>query len=233
MTRTHAPALLLTLTFALVSAACGNPATETSTANQRAANPNSNDATRRPAAETTPDDTANGGTVDDTASDDCAGVQRHEGQDTCDDDDRKVANGTDLDPDQTDNAKKPDDTKKPDEPAKPAPTPAPTATPAPTPGGDPNVVIFRIKAGTGTSSWNTAAEMVNVKVGQTLRLVNDDTVTHRLHTNGAPCPHGSNFAPGASFDCKVTKEFDSAKTPAGMYDHIAGNTAVFNVKASK
>jgi hypothetical protein len=55
---------------------------------------------------------------------------------------------------------------------------------------DPNVVIFRIKAGTGKASWNTEATEVDVKVGQVLRIVNDDSVPHRLHTNGKPCPHG-------------------------------------------
>jgi hypothetical protein len=75
-------------------------------------------------------------------------------------------------------------------PSAPAPapaTPAPAPTPAPT--KDPNVVEFHIKPGTGAKGYNTAATAVTVKVGQTLRLFNDDTVVHRLHTSGAPCPH--------------------------------------------
>jgi outer membrane biosynthesis protein TonB len=114
----------------------------------------------------------------------------------------------------------------------PAPTPAPTPTPAPqTPPKDPNIVEFRIKAGTGTQPWNTAETMVTVKVGQTLRLINDDTVNHRLHTGGAPCPHGTNFAPGQSFDCAVTRAIDPAATPGRTYDHIAGEDALFFLKA--
>lgn len=111
------------------------------------------------------------------------------------------------------------------------PPPAPTPTPN-TPPADPNVVEFRIKAGTGKSPWNTPAEMVQVKVGQTLRIINDDTITHRMHTGGAPCNHGTNFAPGASFNCVVSKPFDSGTNPGGLYDHIAGPTARFYVKAT-
>jgi hypothetical protein len=114
-----------------------------------------------------------------------------------------------------------------------APTTAPTAAPtsAPTaPAKDDKVVEFHIKAGTGKGAWNTQAEMLVVKVGQVVHVVNDDTVTHRLHTNGAPCPHGSNFAAGATFDCVASKAFDPAGPSGPVYDHIAGTSAQFWLK---
>lgn len=151
----------------------------------------------------------------------CPGVAKHEGSDTCDEDDRDVANGN------VPTAQQP--AEKPAE--KPAETP-PAQTPAtPAPAGDPNIVLFKIKAGTGTSPWNTQAEMMTAKVGQTIRIVNEDTVTHRLHTGGAPCPHGANFAPGATYDCVVTKVVDPGTKPP-TYDHIAGNNAFFWVKTT-
>lgn len=116
----------------------------------------------------------------------------------------------------------------------PAPVVVPATTTPPVPPvvvKDPNIVEFHIKAGTGAKPWNTAAETVTVKIGQTLRLINDDTITHRLHTGGAPCPHGENFAAGKTFDCKVTKELDPVANPGTTYDHIAGETALFFVKA--
>jgi hypothetical protein len=95
--------------------------------------------------------------------------------------------------------------------------------------GDANIVVFRIKSGTGTKIWNTKAEMLLLKRGQTLRLVNDDTVNHRLHTNGAPCDHGTAFAPGEQFDCQLDDNFDpGARSP--LYDHIAGVRAEFWIK---
>jgi hypothetical protein len=98
---------------------------------------------------------------------------------------------------------------------------------------DPNVIEFHIKAGTGAGSYNTAETPVVVKVGQTLRLFNDDTIAHRLHTSGAPCPHQpGNTAPGASFDCVITKSIDAATTPGAVYDHIAGPSSVFFLKAT-
>lgn len=88
--------------------------------------------------------------------------------------------------------------------ASPQPTPPPGGTPDPaTP--DPDRVIFRIRAGTGTNPWNTAASPVVIFKGQTLRLFNDDTVPHRLVTSGSPCASmTSDIAPGGYADCLIT-----------------------------
>lgn len=90
------------------------------------------------------------------------------------------------------------------------------------------VVTFRIPAGTGRNPWNTMATTVRVFVGQTLRIVNDDSVNHRLHTGGAPCGHQpANSVPGASFDCVVTRPIEAS---AGRtYDHNFGTGARFFV----
>lgn len=114
--------------------------------------------------------------------------------------------------------------------ASPTPTPIPTLPPAgtPPPGGAAGtiamVVNFNIAAGTGTKPWNVANQPVEVFIGQTLRLNNMDTVTHRLHTGGAPCPHGANFAPNASANCVITR---AASATTVLYDHIAGTNARF------
>lgn len=95
---------------------------------------------------------------------------------------------------------------------------------------DPNIVEFRIKAGTGNAGWNTQAEIINAKIGQTVRVFNDDTVIHRMHTGGSPCPHGVNIPVGGSQDCVITKAFD-ATVSNGVYDHIAGTAAKIWLKA--
>ena len=118
--------------------------------------------------------------------------------------------------------------KQPTTPPTTAPTPAPTAAPTTPPGA--KVVEFHIEAGTGKGPWNAQADTLVVKVGQTVHVVNDDTVVHRLHTNGAPCPHGPNFAPGATFDCVASKAFDPAGPAGPVYDHIAGTSAQFWLK---
>lgn len=100
----------------------------------------------------------------------------------------------------------------------------------PPPAVDPTaqVVTFRIPAGTGRTAWNNVASTVRVFVGQTLRIVNDDSVNHRLHTGGAPCGHQpSNSVPGASFDCVVIRPLEAS---AGRtYDHLYGTGARFFV----
>ncbi len=80
---------------------------------------------------------------------------------------------------------------------------------------NPNVIEFRIKAGTGNGAWNTAETQINTKVGQTVRIINDDTVKHRFHTNGAPCPHGNDIQPGKSEDCVIRNAYVSSP----LYDH--------------
>ena len=97
------------------------------------------------------------------------------------------------------------------------------------PAEDPKIVMFNIAPGTGNNSWNTKETMLTVKIGQTLKIVNNDSVPHRLHTNGAPCAHGPEFLPGQTFNCVISKVFDPGNNP--LYDHSAGTTAQFWVKA--
>ena len=113
--------------------------------------------------------------------------------------------------------------------ANPVPTPAPTPALDPAANGDPNVVVFRIKAGTGNGAWNTAETMITAKVGQVIRFVNDDTVRHRLHTGGEPCNHGPNFEPGATWDCVASDPVVSEAGAIRTYDHNSGrnNAPVF------
>lgn len=59
---------------------------------------------------------------------------------------------------------------------------------------DAGEVVFRIKEGTGTGNWNTKDNPIRIKPGQTLRVFNDDSRSHTIHTNsfsdGALPRHG-------------------------------------------
>lgn len=85
------------------------------------------------------------------------------------------------------------------------------------------LVVFTIPQGTGSGDWNTPDSKVVMNVGDTLRLVNNDSMAHRLHTDGAPFPHAAdNLAPGASVDFVTTDPL------AGwLYCHIHGQTSQF------
>lgn len=78
---------------------------------------------------------------------------------------------------------------------------------------------FRITDGTAQSNWNGLANTVQVYVGQTLKIFNDDKVNHQLHTNGTPCGHGNLIAPGTSQNC-VIKAAHNSVLNGGMYDHL-------------
>lgn len=94
-----------------------------------------------------------------------------------------------------------------------------------------SIVEFHIKPNTGKNAWNTRDSLVEVKVGQTLRIFNDDSVAHYLHTPGEPCPHGANpFKGGEFYDCVVTKVADPDNTI--LYDHQFGAKARFYVRAT-
>jgi len=84
----------------------------------------------------------------------------------------------------------------------------------------PGIVTFHIAAGTGSVSWNTAATTVVAAVGDTLRIVNDDTVPHRPHTTGSPFPHPtSDIAPGQSADYPLQTPYDTSSGPLSDHDH--------------
>ena len=94
-----------------------------------------------------------------------------------------------------------------------------------------DIVEFHIPAGTGSSPWNTSDKPVVVHVGQTLRIFNDDSVTHFLHTEGKPCPHGTApFGPGVTYDCVISVPYDESEQ--GLYDHNYGPDAQFYVQAN-
>lgn len=95
-----------------------------------------------------------------------------------------------------------------------------------------DIVDFHIKKGTQRGAWNDSKGELVLKVGQTLRIHNDDTIRHRLHTNGRPCSHGPNIEPGKIWDCKLTKEYN-AKEHGPVYDHYVGRSARFWIKVSK
>lgn len=101
----------------------------------------------------------------------------------------------------------------------------------PVTGGTAGIVTFHIPAGTGAGPWNTAATVVTAAVGDTLRIVNDDTAAHRLHTNGSPFPHpGTDIAPGQSADFVLQTPYDSSSSSGPLYDHVHGSTAQFWIK---
>ena len=91
--------------------------------------------------------------------------------------------------------------------------PNPPTPPAPAPA----VIVFHIPAGTGEQPWNTQATAVHGHVGDTLRIVNDDSVSHLPHTNNSqPFPHpGNDIEPGQTVDFLLVKPFAGPT----LYDH--------------
>lgn len=94
------------------------------------------------------------------------------------------------------------------------------------------VVDFHIPAGTGSKAWNTLQAPIIVRVGQILRLHNDDDADHYLHTtNGAPCVHGTDsFGPGETYDCVIIKPHNASL--GDCYDHSLGKQAQVYIQAN-
>jgi len=81
-------------------------------------------------------------------------------------------------------------------------------------------VAFAIPLGTGSKPWNAIGTPIRAKVGQKIVMTNNDTVTHRMHTGGKPCPYGANILPGQSVVCLVNSAFIGSN-----YDHNLGGAA--------
>ena len=105
---------------------------------------------------------------------------------------------------------------------------APGAPPGPgQPAPSPAAVLFRIASGTGQGAWNDGSSRVIARVGDTLRIVNDDSVAHRLHTAGRPFPHPSaDIFPGGSADFVLQTTFDPG-VDGPLTDHAQGPQALF------
>jgi hypothetical protein len=104
------------------------------------------------------------------------------------------------------------------------------AEPADQDDGLPAVLPFHIRPGTGASAWNTPDETVVVSVGDTLRIVNDDVVPHRLHTSGVPFPHAAqDILPGQSQDHVARVPFNPGPGEL-LHDHAAGPSAPFHLR---
>ncbi len=88
--------------------------------------------------------------------------------------------------------------------------------------GATDTVNFSIKSGTAGKVWNNANETVEGFVGQKLMIKNDDMTTHRLHTNGFPCEHGSDFQTGQTANCPLLKAYTRAGQ-GRIYDHNLTN----------
>lgn len=102
---------------------------------------------------------------------------------------------------------------------------------------NPSIVEFHIPAGTGyAGNWNIHASMLVVSVGTTVRIINDDTILHSLHTgpNHPPgCPHapaGVYLSTGQSYDCLMDAAYDPDVSGA-FHDHYSGDVGDFWVKS--
>ncbi len=97
------------------------------------------------------------------------------------------------------------------------------------PPAGPTVVEFHIPPGTGHGPWNNLAHAVTAHVGDVLRIVNDDTVPHRLHTDGAPFPHPTaDIPPSQSADYVLQAPFQPGDGHV-LYDHDSGPAASFSL----
>ena len=95
-----------------------------------------------------------------------------------------------------------------------------------------DIIEFHIPEGTGSKPWNTPKTTVNVKVGQVLRIINNDDIPHTLHTFGRPCPHQPQESlPGKFYDCEIATTADPNIDL--LYEHSVGVQARFYLKATK
>ena len=87
-----------------------------------------------------------------------------------------------------------------------------------------SLVVFEIPPGTGGGDWNTEATKVVAKVGDTLRLVNDDVMTHGLASkDGKPFPGSSgSLPPGESVELVLESAFEG-----WLFCSVHGQTSQF------
>ncbi len=91
------------------------------------------------------------------------------------------------------------------------------------------LVVFKIKSGTSSGAWNTEASTVDARVGDTLRITNNDMMAHRPHTEGDPFPNpgaSESIEPGESRDYVLETAYDSSPGHT-LYCAIHGQASHF------
>lgn len=94
------------------------------------------------------------------------------------------------------------------------------------------VIDFHIALGTGGGPWNTPQTTVEARVGDTVRIINDDSIDHLMHTFGRPCPHQQNISkPGDTYECEIATTVDPRIDT--LYDHNFGIVSRFYLRATR
>jgi hypothetical protein len=95
--------------------------------------------------------------------------------------------------------------------------------------GSAATIEFTIAPGTSGGAWNNEQTPVVARMGDVIHFVNADSISHTLHTSGAPCSHGPDMAPGGTWDCTVRLKY-SSRVSGPLYDHGFGQSASFWVE---
>jgi len=112
------------------------------------------------------------------------------------------------------------------------PPPLPPGPPPTPPTTSPTTVVFHIPSGAGSGPWNVGSDRVIAKVGDTLRIINDDSIPHRLHTPGRPFPHpATDILPGGTADFVLQTTFQPG-VDGLLFDHAFGQQATFFLEVS-
>lgn len=94
------------------------------------------------------------------------------------------------------------------------------------------VIDFHIPLGTGSGPWNTMATVVEARIGDTVRIINDDNIDHLMHTFGRPCPHPETASkPGEVYECEISTTADPRVDT--LYDHNFGIKSRFYLRATR
>lgn len=94
------------------------------------------------------------------------------------------------------------------------------------------IIDFHIPLGTGSGPWNTMATVVEARIGDTVRIINDDTIEHLMHTFDRPCPHQPvPSKPGDVYECEISTTADPRIDT--LYDHNFGIKSRFYLKATR
>ena len=104
------------------------------------------------------------------------------------------------------------------------------------PNARPERVLFKIAAGTGSGAWNSRDTMIVARKGDTLQIMNDDTVTHQLYTSGGVFAlhtiggvsgqPGTDIRPGMGEEFLLETTYDPVQQ-GPLYDHRYGEQAQF------
>lgn len=85
-----------------------------------------------------------------------------------------------------------------------------------------NLVTYTIVNGHGSAPWGSLSNPIRGVVGQVLRIINNDSSNHQIHTAGNPFNHTEGIGSNTMMDFTLLRPITTTSITPSTYEHNFG-----------